>query len=211
LIKELRQEARTADGDDDFDGIGTGKDGNASMKAFGQMAKLRNRLHDHPDSIAHHVKLELGVKPGDVWSYEDYWKTMPFGKFRSVGWTAFCIAEAMEHLDAGRVSTANAVLFQSLKSAHHFALDQGNWKAAWPITLLKDPYMRAEFGGMEDELTAMSGRIKARSELKDKIQGRKDDNSSEEHEAAPDRGVAQGGGPGQPKGKKKSKGGQGAQ
>ena len=130
LIKELRQEAWTVNGDEGLVGTSSGRDGNASMMALCLMANLRKRLHDQPDSIVRkvlgHVKLELGVKPGDVWSHEDCWKTMPCGKFRSVGQVAFCIAEALVHLDAELVPTSDAVSVQFLKSAHQFALNQRN-------------------------------------------------------------------------------------
>ena len=35
-------------------------------------------------------------------------------------------------------------------------LDRGSWKAAWALSLLEDPFARPEFGGDEQELSAVA-------------------------------------------------------
>ncbi len=43
-----------------------------------------------------HVKCQLNVRPGDRWSYRDWWKNMPYGRIRSVGRVAYLLCEMLD-------------------------------------------------------------------------------------------------------------------
>jgi hypothetical protein len=76
---------------------------------------------------------------------------------------SFILAEVLELMDIAAC--------QGLKAANQFAIDGGSWKAAWPMTLMKDPYKGPDFGGSELELKTITGFIKANEDLKSKLWG----------------------------------------
>ncbi len=62
-----------------------------------------------------------------------------------------------------------AALFQTLKSCHQFAFDGRDWKAAWPLTQVRDPYRPAAFGGTEAELNLVAQLLKAEADLQGRV------------------------------------------
>ena len=51
---------------------------------------------------------------------------------------------------------------------HQFALDGGNWRIAWELALLPDPFGGAAFGGSEEELTIIAAYKKSHADLQDR-------------------------------------------
>jgi len=120
---------------------------------------------------------KLGVRPGEPWRSQQLWAKVPWKTFRSVGRLAWGLLEAMEmadrNHDSGRSEKGNrqlqATLIQLYKAAKQFALDGGSWKAAWPLTGLRDPYERDEWGGSASELSVIAGYLKAKDQLRASI------------------------------------------
>ena len=67
--------------------------------------------------------------------------------------------------DAAKAQQLQLSIVQALRSCHQFALDNGDWKAAWPMALVRDPYRPATFGGTEAELSMAAALLKAEADL----------------------------------------------
>ena len=115
---------------------------------------------------------KLRVRPGQNWSYEDYWKTLPVGRHKTIGRILFVLQEVIEYLDLGQPDIAFATVVQLFKALHQFLVDGGSWKAAWLLTLMEDPYGEEEFGGTSEELAVVGGHLKASAELWEKVHGK---------------------------------------
>ena len=92
---------------------------------------------------------------------------------------------------------------QALKSCHQFALDGGDWKAAWPLAQVRDPYKHTAFGGTETALNLVAGLLRAEADLHNRVRhtkaadGGSDKDAEGDKEKAPRR---------QPKGQGRGKG-----
>ena len=51
------------------------------------------------------------------------------------------------------------------------AVDQGDWRPAWPQTLLDDPYLTPQHTSA-NELDVVGGMLKAKADLKQKVYGK---------------------------------------
>ena len=180
LLKQLAKDSGRAPGIDDVNEAALGQQ-DVMTKAFARYSKYKGQLYTSPETIVteyrDHVRAELGVRTGDIWSYRHYWKTMPFDRFRSVGRLGYLLTEAMDFAeepgmnDKERLMVVRAMLAQGLKACHQFALDQGSWRAAWPLTMLRDPYRQTGFGGTEPELNLVAGLLKAEDDLRTRVHG----------------------------------------
>ena len=113
---------------------------------------------------------ELGVRPGEIWRYRDYWKTMKFANFRSVGRCAYLFSEIIEECERSQdVAIIQATAIQALKSCHQFAIDGGSWRAAFALSLFVDSYGKEVFGGDEEELSTVVGYLKAQDDLSERV------------------------------------------
>ena len=61
------------------------------------------------------------------------------GRFRSMGRVAFALCEVMERMELEEWDVAYATAVQLYKAIKQYLIDQGSWRAAWPLTLLEDP------------------------------------------------------------------------
>jgi len=59
-------------------------------------------------------------------------------------------------------------LVQCMKATHQVALI-GNWRTAWPYTMLADPLERRDHAGSAIEAETILGVVKTRDDLKQKI------------------------------------------
>ena len=167
---------------------GSGSSSSSSMSSIGdktanvyaKLQKLRRQRKKQPwklnKKFRAHVMRHLNVLPGEAWRYRTYWAAMPFRNFRSVGKLAFLLSEIIQEAEAPgeashRLAVVQATAVQGLKACHQFALDGGSWKAAWPLTLIPDPYAKEEFGGSPEELGAIASWLKTTAELKEKVKG----------------------------------------
>lgn len=64
---------------------------------------------------------------------------MAFGTFKTLGYLAWGIATAWDHLQAGSSSEAYAVLSMLLVAIEQVTLDDGRWTVGWVLTLLPEP------------------------------------------------------------------------
>ena len=72
-------------------------------------------------------------------------------------------------MEQGRADIGYATIVQLYKSLHQYVLDKGNWKAAWLLSLLEDPYGSDSFGGDDDELAVIGGKLRADMDLWEKV------------------------------------------
>ncbi len=88
LSREIKKGSRANAGDGDSEDEVAGKQ-DATTRAFARYGAYKQAARDHPDRVIRqyreNVKTELGIRPGDRWNYRDWWKSMPFGRYRSVG------------------------------------------------------------------------------------------------------------------------------
>ncbi len=136
---------------------------------------------------------------------------MPFGRFRSVGRVAYLAAEMLDTAEdtsvpeSERLAFVQAALVQTLKSCHQFALDGGDWKAAWLLTQVRDPYRATVFGGTEAELNLVAQLLKAEADLQGRGRhsrgGAEPGSDKEETGGASSSGAKDSKGPGRGKGK----------
>ena len=55
---------------------------------------------------------------------------------------------------------------------HQYSLDGNSWKAAWRITTLEDPFGGMRWGGTAQELSTISGLLKAEADLDARLRER---------------------------------------
>ena len=79
------------------------------------------------------------------------------------------LAEAIEWMELGHNDIGYATIVQLFKSLHQFLLDKGSWKVAALLTLVEDPYEPEVFGGEDSELAILGGKLKAESDLWEKV------------------------------------------
>lgn len=71
-------------------------------------------------------------------------------------------------MESGNHRIAEAQLVQCMKATHQFALI-GNWRTAWPYTMMADPLERRDHAGSAIEAETILGVVKTRDDLKQKI------------------------------------------
>ena len=99
-------------------------------------------------------------------------------------------AKVYEYLAAGRTKEAQAQVAQNMKSKRQQVLARGDWGAAWLLTGLPDPIAQSEWAGSVGEMATVSGYLKARATLKQKLAetrtlGQAISSSSSEDESPP--------------------------
>ena len=160
-MQVMREFMRAADSSDPTALSG----GSTFARSLNQMQNFRERRKTHGMQIyAEYEKLvleKMHVLPGQYWSWIDWWRTLPFQQFRSVGRMAYGFAEVIEQLRDNNTATAMATAVGCLKAAHQFSLDGGHWRTAWELTALPEPYMRSQFGGTPLEINTVSSYLKA--------------------------------------------------
>jgi hypothetical protein len=184
LSKELKGQPKRGTGggffEDEEETVGQAEQ-DRTTKAFARYSAYKAATKTRPGRVLElyreQVKEELNIRAGDRWSFRDWWKTMPFNKFRSVGRLGYLLSEMLDTADdaskteSERLYLLQAGLVQALKSCHQYALDGGDWKAAWPLTQVKDPYRPTAFGGSETELNLVAALLKAEADLQTRVRG----------------------------------------
>ena len=163
MLKEMSRGRASSSRDED------GGRPSGIAKAVSGMHHHRQRLRNHPKQFITEfrelVKDELSVKVGEPWAYKDISKKIPWGKMKSLQRCFLLDCAVMELLETGDVTRAQALLGQSMKAKWQVALNNGNWRVAWPLTGEPDPLSRRPFAGTEAELEIASGWVKALDEL----------------------------------------------
>ena len=204
LRRELRESRRLADGDSGSDEERVGKGQDSTTKAFAKYTAYKKSSRARPLRVLEEYKTfakdEMNVRVGDRWSFRDWWRTMPFQKYRSVGRTAYLLCELLDTSERqelapqDRLALVQAGLVQSLKACHQYALDGGDWKAAWPLTQVKDPFRATSFGGTETELNLIAALLKAEGDLQTRVRGTRQAEVATESEERPAYDGGKGGG-----------------
>jgi hypothetical protein len=156
-----------------------GGQGNVIATSFDRYEIMQTRRYRVPRRVrTEFTEFARGVvrarKPGDQFSNYHFWEAIPFKQHRAVGRMSYILAELVEMGDEG--ATRDQILAtacQGLKCAYQYGLDNGNWKAAWPLSCLPDPYKGPRFGGTASELAIVGGLLKAEADLEEKIRGPK--------------------------------------
>eukprot|EP00959_Pyramimonas_sp_CCMP1952_P318945 6673087-Pyramimonas_sp.AAC.1 len=90
-----------------------------------------------------------------AWTYLDYGKRhIPWGKLYGLKNTFAMLVAVLEYMDNDKFDEAHGQLVQIMKALEQVAINQGSWKAAWPLSGLVDPYSRRGFAGDEFETEA---------------------------------------------------------
>ena len=63
---------------------------------------------------------------------------------------------------------ARGQVVQCLKSLHEFS-NHGSWRAAWPLSFMRDPLNRFHHGGDEAEMEVVLSWLKTQDDLKAKV------------------------------------------
>ena len=146
------------------------------VRSLRDMHKLRRMRVKQPLRICRRFRRrvleKLNVRAGQIWSYRDHWGRLPVGRHRTIGRIMFVLAEILERFEMGEGEVAWASTVQLYKSLHQFLIDGGDWRVAWDLTLLEDPFGADAFGGSDSELAIIGGHLKATSDLSDKVHGR---------------------------------------
>eukprot|EP00427_Karlodinium_veneficum_P062588 CAMPEP_0169333574 /NCGR_PEP_ID=MMETSP1017-20121227/15331_1 /TAXON_ID=342587 /ORGANISM="Karlodinium micrum, Strain CCMP2283" /LENGTH=463 /DNA_ID=CAMNT_0009428803 /DNA_START=44 /DNA_END=1435 /DNA_ORIENTATION=- len=146
---------------------------NQIARGFERMDGLIAELDLNPGKIVNEFRemiiRDRDIKPGEHWSYKDYWRTQQYGRFRSVGRMTYGLASILDSFEAGKPEVARAKAIQLWKAGHQFALDQGSWKAAWLMSRQDDPFKAKEFPGTAQELSTVGGYMKSQADLKARI------------------------------------------
>ena len=75
-------------------------------------------------------------------------------------------------LDRDKPERAQALLAQTMKAMEQVAISNGSWKAAWPLTGVRDPYSRRAFAGDERETEIVAAYITELEALETKVRAR---------------------------------------
>ena len=147
---------------------------NVIARAFANMETMRSERVDSPESIINpflrEVWDQLGVRtPHQHWQFREHWESQNYTRCRSVGRCAYILAEVVQALYDNQPRVALATAVAGWQGCHQFALDQGSWRAAWPLVRLRDPYARAPFAGSARDLSTVGGFLRAQHDLQDRI------------------------------------------
>ena len=96
--------------------------------------------------------------------YKDISKKIPWGKMKGLQRCFLLDCAVMELVETGDVTRAQALLGKSMKAKWQVALNNGNWRVAWPLTGGPDCLSRRPFSGTEAELEIASGWVRALDE-----------------------------------------------
>ena len=88
-----------------------------------------------------------------------------------MGRVGYALAEVIQEHAAGNPDAACATAIQLYKAVCQMAVDQGDWRAAWPLTFLDDPYLTPQHTSA-NELDVVGGMLKAKADLKQKVYGK---------------------------------------
>ncbi|CAK0847391.1 unnamed protein product [Prorocentrum cordatum] len=145
----------------------SGDENETAGTAVRGMRRLRQR------AFRSEVKQALAVQRGMAWTYLDYGeRRIPWGKLYDLKKTCAMLVAVLEHVDQGLFDEAHGQLVQIMKALEQVAINQGSWKAAWPLSGLVDPCSRRGSAGDEfatgvvaayiTELEAPESKIKQR-------------------------------------------------
>ena len=98
------------------------------------------------------------------------------------------MAEICELHRLGEHEAAGGLAVQGLKACHQYGIDGGTWKKAWPLTTLKDPFVKDDFSGTYTELDTVVGMLEAREKLQNLLgRGLPENDTAEDDEEVPAR------------------------
>ncbi len=154
------------------------------------------------DEFSQTVKEQLGVQPGQAFNFQDFNRRIPWGHQKTLQRAHYMLGEIYLLLDSGRALEAQATVAQCMKATHQAALDSGDWRLAWHLTTLRDPFQRQQFGGSARELEAIAAYSRALEDLESRMKKEKDrGRSHEEHDKTDEPGEGAGGRKAKGKGK----------
>ena len=113
---------------------------------------------------------DLDAEEMDKWRYPELFDVMDFSKCKAIGRATWILLHVVQAAD--RFETADApaaVAIQGIKALNQYALDTNDWRLAWQMTGLKDPYGRLRFAGDEEELEDIAGFVEAEERLATKV------------------------------------------
>ena len=145
------------------------------LRAFDNLHRIGERIAEgNSEDIVKfesEVKESLGVVPGQSWTLADFWKTIPWGRFKGLSRTYLEDVAVYEYLRRGQKKQALRQLIQNMKSKKQAAIDSGSWETAWHLTGLHDRMERPAFAGNHREMASIARYRKAMKDLRARTGG----------------------------------------
>ena len=130
---------------------------------------MRSKALKHPGRLLRRFDQsicdDLGVTPGQVWSYQDYTRKIGFHKMRGMYRMHAVLGHVLKALKNDQKGDATVLVVQMMKALHQVYLDGGDWRSAVLYLPVPDPLARKEFGGAEEEIEVIATYWKAMVEL----------------------------------------------
>jgi len=146
---------------------------NQITRAFNDYQEFQDLRTQDPHRLIREFELdcvrEERPREGQVFTYRDVWASDNYTKCRSLGRMTYILQEICEELRKGNTRVAYATAIQGWKAGRQYAQDGNQWRAAWHLTCLPDPFRPKAWRGNAGELAAVGGYLKAESDLVAKI------------------------------------------
>ena len=162
-------------------------DGVRVLRTLSRMRALRSRVREQPQEIVQEYTKkwedEMGAA-GKPWRWLDVNWQIDWGKFKSMkrchAMLCHILEQDMVAQSAHQRLAVHAQIIQCLKSLHEFAL-QGDWRTAWPLTMLPDPVEQSGMAGAEMEMECILASLKTAEDLKERSRHARNKGSMEDH------------------------------
>lgn len=166
ILQELRRLGGSVPPDPDS----ASQTGMKVLRTMERMRELRRDMIEHPDRLVNDYlamwesKLDARGRP---WGWRDVTRHIPFGRMKTVQRCYLMMGASLDHLLDGNLQLGAAQLVQSMKALHQFTLDS-DWRAAWALTHLEDPFMPCRAGGTDLEMETILASLRTQQDLRER-------------------------------------------
>lgn len=168
--KRSRKKGRSLGGSGSDTSSETEDEEAGGLKAVDALNHMHRRITRHPKRLIREFEKtiveELGVVPGQAWSVKEWVRKQNFGKFKGLYRATMMDVAVYEFLRGGDEAAAAAQLTQNIKAKIQCCLAGGDWSTAWLLTGLQDPLLRREWAGTREEMSIVSGYVRALSKVR---------------------------------------------
>ena len=143
----------------------------SARRALHGVRHIRRRIRKHPGAAVKEwekqVRRLLGITPGQVWTLQDWRRTLLTNGPRGVQRPLALQIGAYELGRAGQSEACFAQLVQGMKTLAQVTLHDGDWRVAWIFSGREDPVTRPETAASEAaDLEAKMTQKEKRSETR---------------------------------------------
>ena len=136
---------------------------------FGAVRRLHQGQARDPDRVLRafdeEITHDLGVPPGEAWSYRDWTRRIGFGHMKGLARSHAYVGDALQLIKDGLPDQAALVMEQHMKALHQAFLDNGSWETAALHVSTPDFFRRRAFGGTEREAEVLAQHRRSLADL----------------------------------------------